>query len=67
MRNRCSTKIYASDTLDVLQQEIVDEKYLIVDGSDNIDKKENHVIKDLSAKGRYVYEQDHFHLPKHLH
>ncbi|PJN81276.1 hypothetical protein CWE04_03565 [Thomasclavelia cocleata] len=47
-------KIYASDTLDVLQQEIVDEKYLIVDGSDNIDKKENHVIKDLSAKGRYV-------------
>ena len=47
-------KIYAADNLDVLQQETIDEKYLIVDGSDNIEKKENHVIEDLNAKGRYV-------------
>ncbi len=47
-------KIYAADTLDVLQQDMIDEKYLIIDGSDNINKKENHVIRDLNAKGRYV-------------
>ena len=49
-----SYRIYAADDLDVLQQENIDEQYLIVDGSDNFTAKESRVQRDLQAQGRYI-------------
>lgn len=44
-----SYRIYAADDLDVLQQENIDEQYLIVDGSDNFTAQESRVQRDLQA------------------